>query len=181
VLLDHREGRTDLAGRAVAALVAVEVEEGLLHGMQPLTVRHPFDGGDLASLGGDGELQTGDGPASVEQHRAGAALALIAAFLGTGEIETLTQRVEQGGATVDGQRVLLAVDVQGDGAGRRGRGAGRRGGHDQPSFACLRGKGSRERAGKREHRWSTLAGSGGMVNLSGHLSVNHEPIGQLSA
>ena len=60
-----------------------------------------------------------DGPAAVEQHRAGAALTLVAALLGAGQIETLAQRVEQGGAVVDGQRVLLAVDVQGDGAGRR--------------------------------------------------------------
>ena len=64
-----------------------------------------------APLGGDRELETGDGAAAVDQDRAGTALPLVAALLGTGQIEPLAQRVEQGGAVVDGQRVLLAVDV----------------------------------------------------------------------
>jgi len=128
VFLDDGEGRTDLTGRAVTALEAVQVEEGLLHRVQSPSPGHALHGGDLAFLGRDGQVEAGHGAAAVDQDRAGSALSLVAAFLGAGQVESLAQDVEQGGAVVDGQRVLLAVDVQGDGAGRRG-------GHEQPSFA----------------------------------------------
>jgi hypothetical protein len=132
VLLDHRDRRTDLPRRAVTALEAVQVEERLLHRMQLFALGHTLDGRDLTPLGRHRQLQAGDGPASVQQHGAGTALPLVAALLGAGQIQALAQGVEQGGAVVDGQCALLAVDVQGDDAVRR-RGAW---GHHQPSFGC---------------------------------------------
>src|SRR5260370_41897079 len=68
-------------------------------------------------------------------HRAGAALGVVAALLGAGEMDALAQRVQQGGAGIEvAQPVLLAVDAQSDLVGaiqsggffRRGRDRGRR-------------------------------------------------------
>ncbi|GAA4938757.1 hypothetical protein GCM10023238_00570 [Streptomyces heliomycini] len=50
--------------------------------MQPVPVGQALHGGDLASVGGDGQLQAGHGAAAVDQDRAGAALSLVAALLG---------------------------------------------------------------------------------------------------
>ena len=52
-----------------------------------------------------------DAPA-VDDHRAGAALAVIAALLGAGEMQVLAQRVEQGGARVERELAGLAVHLE---------------------------------------------------------------------
>ena len=49
--------------------------------------------------------QAGIGAAAIDQHRAGAALAVVAAFLGVLQRQRFAQRVEHGGAGVDGDRV----------------------------------------------------------------------------
>ncbi|CAM5461448.1 hypothetical protein SCALM49S_03841 [Streptomyces californicus] len=81
MFLDDGDGGADLAGRAVAALVAVEVEERLLDRVQFVALGHAFDGGDLAPLGGDREGEAGDGAPLVHQDGAGSALPLVAALL----------------------------------------------------------------------------------------------------
>ena len=98
------ERRADLAGGAVAALEAVVLEEGLLQRVQLVAVGQALDGGDLGAVGGDREHQAGVDAAAVEQDGAGAALAVVAALLGAGQIEVLAQGVEQGGAVVDVER-----------------------------------------------------------------------------
>jgi len=45
-------------------------------------------------------------------HGAGATLAVIAAFLGAGEMQMFSQGIEQRGARIDFQRLLLAVDLE---------------------------------------------------------------------
>jgi hypothetical protein len=52
-----------------------------------------------------GQRQAGVDALAVEQHRAGAALAMVAALLGAGQVQVLAQRVEQRGARVQVQRV----------------------------------------------------------------------------
>src|SRR5262249_21167121 len=47
-----------------------------------------------------------------EEHSAGAALTLIAAFLRAGEVEVLAQHVEEGGARIKRKRVTCAIDSQ---------------------------------------------------------------------
>ena len=94
-LAEQRHGRNDLAGRAVAALEAVVLEERRLHRVQLVAFGQPFDRGDLAALVHHGERQAGVDAPAVDQHRAGAALAVVAALLGAGEAEVLAQRVEQ--------------------------------------------------------------------------------------
>ena len=69
---------------------------------------------DLGAVVRDREREAGVDAAAVEQDRAGAALAVVAALLRAGQPEVLAQQVQQRGARVDGEAVLLAVDVQGD-------------------------------------------------------------------
>ena len=47
------------------------------------------------------QCQAGIDAPAVEQHGAGAALALIAAFLRAGEVEVLAQHVEERGARIE--------------------------------------------------------------------------------
>ena len=100
--------------------------------MQLFTFREPFDRGDLVAVVHDRERQAGIHPPTVHQHRAGAALAVVAALLGAGHVQVLAQRVEQRGARVERHRVILAVDGERHrhaarhvGLGTRGEGLGR--------------------------------------------------------
>ena len=67
-----------------------------------------------APCGGDGEGEAGVDAAAVEEHGAGAALAVVAALFGAGEVEVLAQGVEQGGAGVERELVRFAVDLEGE-------------------------------------------------------------------
>ena len=71
------------------------VDERLLQRMQRAVRRQALDGGDLGAVLHDRERQAGIDPPPVDQHRAGAALAVIAALLGAGQVEMVAQRVEQ--------------------------------------------------------------------------------------
>ena len=48
----------------------------------------------------------------VDQHRAGAALAVVASFLRAGQAEMLAQHIEQRGAHIEREPMIPAVDVQ---------------------------------------------------------------------
>jgi hypothetical protein len=54
-----------------------------------------LDGGDLRALVHHRQAQAGHDPPPIHQHRAGAALALVAALLGAGQVHVLAQRVQQ--------------------------------------------------------------------------------------
>ena len=71
-----------------------------------------FHGRDFRAVFHDGEGETGDDPAAVHEHGARAALAVIAALLGAGEIEMIAQRVEQSRPRRDGKLCRFAVDRQ---------------------------------------------------------------------
>ena len=78
------------------------VDEGLLQRMQRAVVGQALDGGDLGAVLHDGQGQAGIDAPAVDQHRAGAALAVVAALLGAGQVEwsrSASSRVVQG-ATV---------------------------------------------------------------------------------
>src|SRR5581483_7093055 len=94
-LVEHTERRADLARRAVAALNRVVLDERLLQRMQLSVPREPLDRRDLGVLAGDRENEAAVHPATVEQHGARAALAVIAALLRPREAEVLAQRVEE--------------------------------------------------------------------------------------
>jgi hypothetical protein len=56
-------------------------------------------------------------------HCAGAALAVVTAFFGAGQMQPFPQRVEQSGSQVEtGQCVFFAVDAQRNRTGSRSRG-----------------------------------------------------------
>ena len=101
--LDAGDGGTNLAGRAIAALESIVLEKRRLHRMQLVAVREPFDGRDLIAFVRDREAETGVHPAAVDQHSAGAALAVIATFLRAGQMQMFAQRIEQGRPRIDFQ------------------------------------------------------------------------------
>src|SRR5258708_14221795 len=93
-LIEHRYGRANLPGCAIAALVAVMLYERGLHRMKVIGRADPLDGGDAVALVHDSECQTRGDPPSVDDHRARAALALIAALFGAREGHTLAPRIK---------------------------------------------------------------------------------------
>jgi hypothetical protein len=100
------------------------LDERGLHGVKVVGLADAFNGGDLVALMHDGEGQAAVHAAAVDVHRACAALAVIAALFGAGEVDALAEGIEQGGADVEiPQNVILAVDAEGHigGAGARGR------------------------------------------------------------
>ncbi len=109
---EHADGRTDLARSAVAALEAVTLDEGALHGVQAIGNAQAFDRHDLVVLMHHGERQTGVDAPAVDQHRAGAALPVITPLLGPAQAQVLAQRVEQRGPWIHLKPSHLIVDVQ---------------------------------------------------------------------
>ena len=91
-------------GRAVAALEAVVVEEGLGDGVQLVVSPRPAAVDDLGAVVGDRQGQAGGGAAAVEQHGARPALAVVAPLLRRGDAEVLAQQIEQGDAVVYSDR-----------------------------------------------------------------------------
>lgn len=94
-LAHHADGAHDLAGRAEAALKTVMGDEGGLHGMQLVAARDAFDGEDVGTVVADGEREAGIDALAVDEDGAGAALTAVASLLGSGQIEALTQEIEQ--------------------------------------------------------------------------------------
>ena len=56
--------------------------------------------------------QAGQHAPAAHQHGAGAALAMIAAFLAAGQVQMLAQCIQQGGARVERQGVAFAINIQ---------------------------------------------------------------------
>ena len=116
------------AGRAIAALLGVVVDEGLNDGMLLLAGgAKRFERLDLASDGVDGEDGATVHHFAVDHDGAGSAGATVADALGGSEVEVVAQGIEQGFAGLDFGLHFGAVhverDVDGSGAGgRRDRG-----------------------------------------------------------
>src|SRR2546430_434151 len=77
------------AGRAIAALRGAEVGKGRLQGMELGAAAQTFHGFDRPPLAFQREHQARELRLAVDQHRAGAAFAELAAVLGAGETEIL--------------------------------------------------------------------------------------------
>ena len=109
---DAGDGGHDLPGRAVAALEGVLLDEGAAACgcSAPFAPGEALDGGDrLAHRCRQG--QAGEHAPAADVHRAGAALALVAALLGAGEAKVLAQGVEQGGARVQREPLVRPLIV----------------------------------------------------------------------
>ena len=104
-LLDQTDRAHDLAGRAKPALQAVMGDKGLLHRMKPAALRHAFDRQDIGAVVTDRERKAGIDPPSVDDDRAGATLAAVAALLGSCQIRRSRRRsssVMRGSSSCDG-------------------------------------------------------------------------------
>ena len=76
--------------------------EGLLHRMQRVAGGEPLNRRDGSAVHGDRERRAGLHRLAVEMHEAGAALAGVAANMGSGQPQVLSQELHQKGARVDG-------------------------------------------------------------------------------
>src|SRR5471032_1510894 len=93
-LRSHADRRANLPGRAIAALEPVMIDERLLQRVQTASFGQSFDRGDLPTLMLHGQGKARQDTFAVDQHRAGAARALVAALLGAGEVEMISQQVQ---------------------------------------------------------------------------------------
>ena len=98
--LDQADRAHDLARRAEPALEAVMRDERRLHRMQLVAARDALDREDVGAVVADRQRQARIDPSAVDQDRARAALAAVAALLGSGQVEPLAQEIEQRDARV---------------------------------------------------------------------------------
>jgi hypothetical protein len=85
-------------------------DESRLHRVQPLGRAQSLDRGDAVALVHHGEAQARIDPPSVDVHRARAALAMIASFFGSSQMQMLAQAIQKSRARIDPKIVLLAVN-----------------------------------------------------------------------
>jgi hypothetical protein len=114
IIVEQCGAAHDHAGRAHAALTTHLVDEPLLHRVQDAVFLQTFDGCDLAPHRVLGEREAGIDRLTVHQHRAGAALAEVAALFRAGQAQVLPQREQQrvliGHRDADGLAVDLELD-----------------------------------------------------------------------
>jgi hypothetical protein len=90
--------------------------------MKILRCAEAFDGRDVVALLHYRQREARGDPAPVDDHGAGAALALVASLLRARKSQPFMQRVQERGARIEHHVVLGAVDAQQDvGAGGRCR------------------------------------------------------------
>src|SRR3954469_3881247 len=95
---DHQIARRDQhARRAVPALQCVLAREGRAQFGRDLILVETLDGFDAASRARDRECQAGTGRLAVQQNRAGAAYAMLAAKVRAGQAEPLAQEIGKAG------------------------------------------------------------------------------------
>ena len=94
-----------MPGRAIPALQRIHFEKGLLDRVECVSLGEPLGSSDLCAVVGNRERQADDGPPTVEQHRARAALTVVAALLRRGHSEPISKRVQQGGAYLNNARI----------------------------------------------------------------------------
>ena len=84
--------------------------EAFLQRVQLAVLGQTLDRGDLGAVGLDGEDRAGLDAAAVDQHRARAALARVAADVRAGQQQLLAQEVDEEQARLDVALAHLAVD-----------------------------------------------------------------------
>src|SRR5260221_10830908 len=93
-------------------------DKGLLHGMQLLTMSQPFNSKHIILIVNDGQAQARVNPPSIDLHRTGAALTMIATFLCASETNTLPDDIQKGGPWIDAFEVItysIYLQLQVDG------------------------------------------------------------------
>ncbi len=100
------------AGRADAALRGAVAMEGELQRVEGTALGQALDRDDLAARRLPGGHEAGANLLAVHQHRAGAAVARVAADLGAGQAQLLAQDLGQPCRRRDGKRDAAAVDFE---------------------------------------------------------------------
>src|SRR6266851_4108762 len=118
-LAEKRAGAHDDPGGAVAALEPVLGPERFLHRMQALGGSDAFDGGDAPAVGLDRQHEAGADRLAFQQDGARPAHAVLAAHVGAGQLEVLSQEVGQGLAHLHRALVVAVVDRHPDRPGHR--------------------------------------------------------------
>src|SRR5262249_23250957 len=111
-LRDQPCRRANLPRRAVAALERIMVDERLLQRMPRALCRDALDRGCLRSVVHDGKRQARIGAPPVDEHGAGAALALIAAFFRPRQVQMLAQQVKERCAGIEHEGMMRPIDDQ---------------------------------------------------------------------
>src|SRR5688572_12386550 len=113
-LLEQADAGHDEAGRAEPAHQRVLVAERLLHRVQRVAVGQPLDVANLLALDLDGQGRARIDRPPVDEHRAGAADATVAATLVPGEVGAHPERIQERDPRLDREVELPSVDVQAD-------------------------------------------------------------------
>ena len=112
--LQNAGDQHEKTGRTEAALQAVMLHEGALQRVELFSVGQAFDGADFFAVRLDRKHQTGAHRRAVDQHRAGAAHAMLAADMGAGLAAIFADGVDQRAARFDANAVRSPVDRQRD-------------------------------------------------------------------
>src|SRR5207244_494744 len=107
--VDERGGGHDEARRAEAALCGVVLVERGLHGREVVCRAQAFERFDRGTVDGRERQEARPSRLAVDQDRAGTAPALVAAGLGTRDVELLTQGGEERRERRAMEIALLAV------------------------------------------------------------------------
>jgi hypothetical protein len=124
--VEHGDRGADLAGRAVAALKTVVLDESRLDGVKISVAFQAFNRSEPVPFMHNGEGEAGVDAAAIDKYGAGSALAVVAAFFGACEAEVLPEKIEEGHARVEKHCVIGAIDIErrADKAGGRFPGLG---------------------------------------------------------
>src|SRR5580698_131405 len=114
IFLQHVRCQHQKTRRAIAALQAVIVDEGLLQHRQLVAVGKALDGADFLALRLNGEHQAGAHRLVVDNYGTGAADAVLAADMGASLAAIVADGVDQRLARLDADRIIAAVDGERD-------------------------------------------------------------------
>jgi hypothetical protein len=93
-------------------------DEGGLHRVQLIAASDALDGEDVGAVVADRQCKAGIDPPAVDEDGAGAALAAVTSLLGSGELEALTQEIEDRHAwIVEDEFAPRTVHGEADGVG----------------------------------------------------------------
>jgi hypothetical protein len=95
-LLDQADCTHDLARSAETALQAIMRKKGFLHRMKSIALRHTFNGQDVSAVMTDGKRKARIYPSSVDDDRAGTALAAITALLRACQLQAFAKQIQEG-------------------------------------------------------------------------------------
>jgi len=88
------------------------LDERFLDRVELITLRQPLDGHDFLPVHPDGELAARVNIAAIDDHRARAALASVAADLGAREAQFIAQDLGESAAVFHLDTIVLAVDFE---------------------------------------------------------------------